>query len=134
MRPVTTALLGSPAACALLGRGRAAPVEGRRLDPQCAVLLVLSLLDPGTEISRFPPAEARARMAAQIRFAEAPPPPGVAAEEHRVPRHDGDIPVRLYVPPGVSRPSPAVVYFHGGGMVVGSIDTHDTHCRRLAVS
>ncbi len=134
VRPVMTALLGSPAACALLGRRRAAPVEGRTLDPQCAALLALAELDPSSEISRFPPAGARARMVAQVAFAEAPAPPGVATEERRVPGPGGDIRVRLYVPPGIARPSPAVLYFHGGGMVVGSIDTHDILCRRLAVS
>jgi acetyl esterase len=134
MGPVSRALLGSPVVCALLGRRRAAPDQGRTLDSQCAALLALASLDPGLEISRFPPPAARARMAAQIAFAEAPPPPGVAAEDLHAPGPAGDIPVRLYVPPGLSRPSAAVIYFHGGGMVAGSVDTHDTLCRRLAVS
>ena len=43
----------------------------------------------------------------------------------------GNIPVRIYEPGGAG-PQPAVVYFHGGGWVVGSVDSHDPLCRALA--
>jgi acetyl esterase len=43
----------------------------------------------------------------------------------------GEVPVRIYEPGGRG-PKPAVVYFHGGGWVVGSIDSHDPFCRALA--
>ncbi len=43
----------------------------------------------------------------------------------------GDIPVRLYFPDD-RRPAPTLVFIHGGGWVVCSIDTHDRLCRRLA--
>ncbi|HTU14678.1 MAG TPA: alpha/beta hydrolase [Solirubrobacterales bacterium] len=39
---------------------------------------------------------------------------------------------RLYRPRGVSEDGPLLVYFHGGGWVVGSLDSHDFSCRRLA--
>jgi len=39
--------------------------------------------------------------------------------------------LRLYTPAGTG-PFPAVVYFHGGGWVLGNCDTHDVFCRRLA--
>lgn len=48
--------------------------------------------------------------------------------DHTIP---GNIRVRLYQSQS-SRPAPAVVYFHGGGWVIGNIDTHDSLCRRLA--
>ncbi|GHG39629.1 MULTISPECIES: alpha/beta hydrolase [Amycolatopsis] len=35
-------------------------------------------------------------------------------------------------PAGVPAPGPAIVYFHGGGFVLGSIDTHEGACRPLA--
>jgi acetyl esterase len=44
---------------------------------------------------------------------------------------DGEVPIRIYEPDG-TRPQPAVVYFHGGGWIVGSIYSHDTLCRALA--
>jgi acetyl esterase len=39
---------------------------------------------------------------------------------------------RLYVPFGAQRPSPGLVYFHGGGFVGGSVESHDAVCRELA--
>lgn len=48
---------------------------------------------------------------------------------------DGPLPARLYIPlaAGVG-PSPAIIFFHGGGFVLGDLDTHDVVCRRLAAS
>jgi acetyl esterase len=40
--------------------------------------------------------------------------------------------VRLYVPEGAATPSPALVYFHGGGWVIGSLETHENLCKALA--
>lgn len=42
------------------------------------------------------------------------------------------IPVRIYRPIGIKQPTPPVIYFHGGGWVVGGLDTHDAQARRLA--
>lgn len=44
---------------------------------------------------------------------------------------DGGIPIRIYEPEG-SGDRPLVLYFHGGGWVIGSIETHDAGCRALA--
>lgn len=44
---------------------------------------------------------------------------------------DGGIPVRLYRPEAARA---ALVFFHGGGLVAGSIETHDGICRRLAAA
>ena len=44
----------------------------------------------------------------------------------------GELPVRLYRP--VPGPAPLVVYLHGGGWTIGSLDSHDRMCRRLADS
>jgi acetyl esterase len=44
----------------------------------------------------------------------------------------GPIPARLYVPRDGRPPRPLVVYYHGGGWVVGDLDTHDATCRHLA--
>ena len=46
----------------------------------------------------------------------------------------GDIPARLYIPKGAASPGPGVVFYHGGGFVIGDLDTHDALCRRLAVN
>ena len=47
---------------------------------------------------------------------------------------DGAIPVRVYTPPEAgSDVKPGLVYFHGGGWVLGGLDTHDATCRALSV-
>ncbi|MGH3307630.1 MAG: alpha/beta hydrolase [Nocardioides sp.] len=55
-----------------------------------------------------------------------------SVEELTVPDGDGDRPARLYRPV-TDGPLPTVVYFHGGGFVIGDLDTHDRTCRRLCV-
>jgi acetyl esterase len=50
-----------------------------------------------------------------------------------VPGPAGEVPVRIYSPAGIeSDPLPALVWFHGGGWVFGSLDTADFLCRRIA--
>lgn len=46
---------------------------------------------------------------------------------------DRVIPTRIYHPAPQKR-LPLIIYFHGGGHLSGSIDTHDALCRRIAVS
>ncbi|MGN6203204.1 MAG: alpha/beta hydrolase [Solirubrobacterales bacterium] len=44
----------------------------------------------------------------------------------------GRIDARLYVPEAAGEPAPLLVYFHGGGWVIGDLETHDDPCRFLA--
>ena len=45
----------------------------------------------------------------------------------------GPVPLRLYRPPGLpDRDAPALVYFHGGGWVIGDLASHDGVCRQIA--
>jgi acetyl esterase len=59
-------------------------------------------------------------------------PPGVEARDLEVGGGAGPIPARLYTPAEAATPSGLLVYFHGGGFVIGDLETHDAHCRRLA--
>ena len=74
--------------------------------------------------------EARQALAATHALAGEPEP--VQRVENRVmPGPGGDLPLRLYTPSG-SGPFPTLVFFHGGGWIRGSLDTHDALCRSLA--
>ncbi len=53
-----------------------------------------------------------------------------SVEDRSIPGPGGDLAVRIYRP--AEGNLPAVVYYHGGGFVIGSLDTHDRECRRLA--
>jgi acetyl esterase len=50
--------------------------------------------------------------------------------DRHVPGPAGTIPVRVYTPAGQA-PFPVLVYFHGGGWVIGSVETYDVLCRAL---
>jgi len=53
-------------------------------------------------------------------------------ENRTLPGPDAPLAVRVYTPTGAPRaPLPALVYFHGGGLVAGSLDSHDPICRSL---
>ena len=55
------------------------------------------------------------------------------SENFKIPAPQGDIRARAYAPIAVGAAAmPALVYFHGGGFVVGDLDTHDGLCRLLA--
>ena len=66
----------------------------------------------------------------------APPLPMARVRELRDPRRGRPIPARFYVPPGLApgEPAPLLVFFHGGGWVIGDLETHDGVCRFLAAS
>jgi acetyl esterase len=58
------------------------------------------------------------------------PEPVGQVEDRRIPGPAGDISVRIYTPQG-NGPFSILVYLHGGGWVVGNLDTHDAQCRAL---
>ena len=100
------------------------------LDPAVRVILdqmVASGLKPFNEVSVE---EARASMLA-LAGASGELENVARIEDRKVPGPRGDIPIRVYTPAG-QLPLPLLVYFHGGGWVVGGIETHDGLCRQLA--
>ena len=58
-------------------------------------------------------------------------PAMVRIVDKSIPGRHGDIPIRLYFP-SLGEALPLVVFFHGGGWVTGSLETHDVVCRRVA--
>jgi acetyl esterase len=100
------------------------------LDPEAEALLAQFAAAGGQPLSAMSVAEAR-RMMDALAAIRAEPPPIAHALDWRIPGPAGEIPVRIYTPRGAA-PFPVLVYFHGGGWVIGSIDTHDGICRELA--
>src|ERR1700712_1344791 len=77
------------------------------------------------------------RRAALANLAEMVDPPGTVeiggVRDHLMPVPDGHVTLRTYSPLGApERVLPGMLFFHGGGWVAGSLDTHDGFCRRLA--
>jgi acetyl esterase len=78
-------------------------------------------------------ADARAADLASIRQGGGAPEPVFEVDELTIPGPGGDLPLRLHRP-SAARPLPALLYFFGGGWVLGTIDTADGVARRLANS
>ncbi|MEU1589797.1 alpha/beta hydrolase [Micromonospora sp. NPDC005710] len=76
-------------------------------------------------------AEARAADLAAIRAGAGAVEPVTEVRDELIPGPAGELPVRVYRPAG-SGPLPTLLYFFGGGWTLGSIDTADGICRRLA--
>ena len=97
------------------------------LHPQAAALLERVARSPLPPYHTVPPHVAR-RIYRDTRAALAPKAPDL--HETRLLVLDGQVAVRAYRPS--SEVLPALVYFHGGGWVIGDLDTHDVLCRQLA--
>lgn len=105
------------------------------LDPQARALLDLMIERQVPPVHTLSAAEAR-RMYLERRFFTQPDPPAVA--EVRALATEGGVPLRLYRPPAAAGarpgPQPVLVYFHGGGWVIGDLETHDVLCRQLCLA
>jgi acetyl esterase len=81
--------------------------------------------------------DAEERRAALTNLADLVDPPGTEAiggvRDHLMPVNDGHVSLRVYSPLGEpARMLPGMLFFHGGGWVAGSLETHDGLCRRLS--
>jgi acetyl esterase len=81
------------------------------------------------------PAEAR-ELYLKGRFVTNPEPPELEkVEPLAIPAPHGSIPARIYTPKTLRKANglaPVLVFFHGGGWVIGNLDSHDVVCRKLA--
>lgn len=100
------------------------------LDPQARFVLDQIAAQGGFELTDLSPADARAAFE-KMRL-PLPVEPVARAENRSIPGPAGPIPVRVYAAEGLATPAPALVYFHGGGWVIGSLESHDSFCRALA--
>ena len=89
-------------------------------------------------VNSLPPPEAliaeeqRAGYLAMKAMTEADPRPMAVIKDLTCPGPAGDIPVRFYDVRESRDPSPVVLFFHGGGFVIGDLDTHNALCTELS--
>ncbi|MET1084801.1 MAG: alpha/beta hydrolase [Burkholderiales bacterium] len=103
------------------------------LDPQ--VLWVLDRIrDAGNpEYWQMTPEQARDWHNRKAGILDVQPEPVFKAEDRVIPGPAADIAVRVYTPRASRTPLPVLVWLHGGGHVVGNIDSYDALCRQLAL-
>lgn len=104
------------------------------LDPQAKALLERAAASGRPALHTLAPAEARQEYLATRQPLQPDPPQVASAEAREAPGPHGPIRLRLYRPLGAQPGEvlPALVYFHGGGFVIGDLETHDVLCRSLA--
>jgi acetyl esterase len=100
------------------------------LHPQIERVLKIVAESGQKPIEALTPVEARIQMEETARSRKAEPLPTARIENRTIPGPAGEIPVRLYWP-NATGPLPAIAYYHGGGHVIGSLDTHDLIARNI---
>ena len=103
------------------------------LDPLVKAFLDSMKAVPGPKMSEAGAEVARATFVGLMQLVGPKDVPVGRVENRNVPGKDGAIPIRVYSPVAAGDdPMPALVYYHGGGFVIGSIETHDGLCRLMA--
>jgi acetyl esterase len=103
------------------------------LDPQARAVIDLVVQSGRPAYHTLSPKDAR-QLFRDTRPAATPTPPEIGSVRDLV--TNTAIPLRVYRPAGVpeTTPLPAHVYFHGGGWVIGDLETHDVLCRQLTAA
>ena len=109
-----------------------------RLTPKMAALLskIEQAQNDQPRMYEQPAAQARAAYARGAEVLDLPRAPLAVVRALSIPTRDGaSLPARLYAQrePNPFEPLPLLLYFHGGGFTVGSIETHDSLCRQLCL-
>ena len=104
------------------------------LEPEVAALLDLIKASGRPALDSLPPPEARLAYSAGRTVLQPAPSEGASVRDLTIPGPGGPIPARLYRGIGTNAGAklPCLVYYHGGGWVIGDIESHDVVCRRLA--
>ncbi|MGA2528051.1 MAG: alpha/beta hydrolase [Acidimicrobiales bacterium] len=108
------------------------------LDPDLAALLAESAATSTDERSwsELTVAEARERCRAELLLTSGPGDQSVTARDMAIAASRRQVPLRIYHPAAsqASAAAPVVVYIHGGGFVLGGLDTHDAICRDMVAT
>ncbi len=105
------------------------------LHPQARALLDMIEQRQIPPTHTLSPAQARSFYRDRRTVTQPDPPQVASVQELQADGPHGAIALRLYSPATTGetrRPLPVLVFFHGGGWVIGDLDTHDTLCRQLA--
>ncbi len=103
------------------------------LDPQARAVIDLVIRSGRPAYHQLSPKDAR-QLFRETRPASTPTPPQIGmVRDLTADGPLGPIPLRVYRPAGVpaSTPLAVLVFFHGGGWVIGDLETHDVLCRQL---
>ncbi|HPU13223.1 MAG TPA: alpha/beta hydrolase [Aeromicrobium sp.] len=130
-RAVLRVLGALPERAQRLIAGRPVRIDGQELFTEVQMALRLLNAMPGSSFEDLPLAEARAQIDAEARIFGGRDEVA-RIDEIEIPTRDGALAARVYLGDDSKPPAGAITYFHGGGWVVGSLDSTDSVCRYLA--
>ncbi|MFB9726692.1 alpha/beta hydrolase [Haloechinothrix salitolerans] len=111
--------------------GRPIELDGQTLDVDAQLMLRINQF-AGIQLAAASPEEARTNLNASAKIAERASRPPMRSRPVRIPARGGELYSRLYIPNHVGENAPLLVFYHGGGWVVGNVETHDDAVRFLA--
>lgn len=100
------------------------------LDPQAQAFLDQMVAFGAQPLNTLSPEDARKAFDLLAELSELKPEPVAKVEDRLIPGPVGQIPIRVYTPQG-TEPFPVLIFFHGGGFVLGSIKIYEELCRAL---
>ena len=106
-------------------------VDGQTLEPEIQLQLSVIERQGNPPIETLPPPQAREEMRSQAIVAGGLPLPVGDVRDLTVDGATGPLRARHYTPAEPGGPHPLLVFFHGGGWVIGDLETHDAACRLL---
>jgi acetyl esterase len=116
-----------------LSGGKAVTIDGNTLDPSLQMLLAAQRATGVDGLSvNDDPVASRINFAALSRVLDDRDVRVVGTRSVSIPGPAGTIPARHYRPATGGAPAPLLVFFHGGGWVLGDLDSHDAACRLIA--
>ncbi len=125
-------LINTPrSVAAMMYRNKLETVDGNTIDPMARLIggLINKFRVPG----QLPTVEeSRQQLANLSKLLDAPAPALAGTRGMTIPAAPKPVPVRVYTPAGDDEERGVLAFFHGGGWIQGSIETHDGMCKRLA--
>ena len=109
-------------------------ITDRPLDEAAARVLAFLEQAGAPKVHELPVAQARAVFEAMAPQLDMPPAPMAEVVDRRILAPGGERAIRIYRPRAGMERAPVILFFHGGGWVIGSIATHEGVCRRLAAA
>jgi acetyl esterase len=109
-------------------------IDGQTLDPALQMLTAFRPQRESAPLTAGGPERARLRFRNEVLSVQGPLTPVGAVRDLTVPGGAGPLPARHYAPPADDGPAPPLlVYFHGGGFMLGDVDTLDEACRLFCI-
>lgn len=100
--------------------------------PDVAGFLAFLNAQDGPKMEELPPEAAREMFRVMGQMADVPRGEIAHVEDRAIPGPAGDIPIRIYDNRPTREAGPVMVFYHGGGWVIGDLNTHDPYCAEAA--